>query len=123
MLKKVIMIGIVILVIFGTISTYAITGEEVLQSDQATELVEMKEKTKQSTEEYIEKYGSTTYGITAYILNGIELTTCNEETKSLMIESGVSDESFEKEIKPEIDAYYKAKDLIDKGYCNDLRGL
>lgn len=61
--------------------------------------------------------------IVAYILDGIELTTCNEETKSLMIESGVSDESFEKEIKPEIDAYYKAKDLIDKGYCNDLRGL
>lgn len=73
MLKKVIIMVIMILAICGTISTYAITGEEVLQSDQATELVEMKEKTKQSTEEYIEKYGSTTYGITAYILNGLRI--------------------------------------------------
>ena len=73
MLKKVIIMVIMIFAICGTVSVYAITGEEVLQSNQATELVEMKEKTKQSTEEYIEKYGSTTYGITAYILNGLRI--------------------------------------------------
>ena len=73
MLKKVIILVIMIFAICGTISVYAITGEDVLKSDQATELVEMKEKTKQSTEEYIEKYGSTPYGITAYILNGLRI--------------------------------------------------
>lgn len=73
MLKKVVIMIIVILAFFGTVSTYAITGEEVLKSEQATELVEMKEKAKNSTEEYIEKYGSTTYGMTAYILNGIRI--------------------------------------------------
>ena len=73
MLKKVVIMIIVILAFFGTVSTYAITGEEVLKSEQATELVEMKEKAKNSTEEYIEKYGSTTYGMTAYILNVIRI--------------------------------------------------
>lgn len=73
MLKKVVIMVIMILTMFGAVSTYAITGEEVLQSEQATELVEMKENTKKRTEEYIEKYGSTTYGITAYILNGLRI--------------------------------------------------
>ena len=73
MLKKVVIMIIAIFAIFGTVSAYAITGEEVLNSEQATELVEMKEKAKNSTEEYIEKYGSTTYGMTAYILNGIRI--------------------------------------------------
>ena len=73
MLKKVVIMMIAVFAIFGTISTYAITGEAVLQSEQASEIVEMKEKTKNSTEEYIEKYGSTTYGMTAYILNGLRI--------------------------------------------------
>lgn len=73
MLKKVVIMVLVIFATFGTIATYAITGEEVLQSEQATELVEMREKTKNSTQEYIEKYGSTTYGMTAYILNGLRI--------------------------------------------------
>ena len=73
MLKKVVIMIIIILATFGTVSTYAITGEEVLKSEQATELVEMKEKAKNSTEEYIEKYGSTTYGMTAFILNALRI--------------------------------------------------
>lgn len=73
MLKKVVIMVVVILAMFGAVSTYAITGEQVLQSEQATELVEMKESTKKRTEEYIEKYGSTTYGMTAYILNGLRI--------------------------------------------------
>ena len=73
MLKKVVIMMITILTILGSISTFAITGEEVLESNQATELVEMKESTKEKTAEYIEKYGSTAYGITAYILNGVRI--------------------------------------------------
>lgn len=74
MLKKVVVIMLIaFLTVFGTVSAYAITGEDVLKSEQATELVEMKEKAKNSTEEYIEKYGSTTYGMTAYILNVIRI--------------------------------------------------
>ena len=73
MLKKIIIMMITVLAIFGSISAFAITGEEVLESNQATELVEMKESTKDKMNEYIEKYGSTPYGITAYILNGLRI--------------------------------------------------
>ncbi len=62
-----------IFVIYGSVSVFAITGEEVLESEQATELLEMKESTKDKMAEYIEKYGSTPYGITAYILNGVRI--------------------------------------------------
>lgn len=77
MLKKISIITILVIVLFGTISllstTYAVTGEEVLNSDQATELVEIKESTKDKLDEYIEKYGSTSYGMAAYILNIVRI--------------------------------------------------
>ena len=73
MLKKGIIMIITVLAIFGTTTAFAITGNEVLESNQATELVEMKESTKEKMAEYIEKYGSTPYGITAYILNGVRI--------------------------------------------------
>lgn len=73
MLKKGIIMIITIFTIFGSSTAFAITGNEVLQSDQATELVEMKESTKEKMNEYIEKYGSVPYGITAYILNGVRI--------------------------------------------------
>ncbi len=51
-------------------------------------------------------------------MEGATLSTCRDEVKSLMINSGVSEKSFEKEIVPEISVYYKAKELIDNGYFN-----
>jgi len=56
--------------------------------------------------------------IMAYILESATLCICRDEVKSLMIESGVSEKIFEKEIIPEISVYYKAKELIDNGYFN-----
>ena len=47
-------------------------------------------------------------------------STCVTEMKSLMIDSGVKEESFEMELIPYIDSWYKAKDLLDNGYCKDL---
>ena len=73
MLKKVVIMMITILTIFGSASVFAITGNEVLESSQATELVEMKESAKDKMAEYVEKYGSTPYGVTAYILNGLRI--------------------------------------------------
>ena len=73
MLKKILIIIAIVLVILGSMSVFAITGEEVLESNQATELLEMKESTKDKIAEYIDKYGSTPYGITAYILNGVRI--------------------------------------------------
>lgn len=73
MLKKVLIMVIAILAMLGSISAFAITGNEVLESTQATELVEMKESTKEKMAEFIDKYGSTPYGVTAYILNGLRI--------------------------------------------------
>lgn len=69
MLKKVIVLTMILLMIIGMSTVYATTGEEVLNSDQAAEIVNMKESSKAKVQDYIEKYGSTPYGVAAYILN------------------------------------------------------
>lgn len=77
MIKKIAVIFIMITIFIGTISlfqnAYAVTGNAVLNSTQATELVEIKESTKDKLAEYIEKYGSTPYGVAAYILNIVRI--------------------------------------------------
>ena len=62
---------LVLLSIFS--NAYAVTGEEVLNSTQATELVEIKESAKNTLAEYIDKYGSTPFGVAAYILNMVRI--------------------------------------------------
>ena len=56
-----------------SISYATVTGDEVLNSTQATELVEIRETTKGKLAEYIAKYGSTPFGVTAYILNVVRI--------------------------------------------------
>ncbi len=75
MLKKVGIIAIIVFIMLGSVGTFAVTssGEDVLNSEQTTELVQMKESTKATMSEYIEKYGSTPYGIAAYILAAIRV--------------------------------------------------
>ncbi len=77
MIKKVSIIAIISIILFASMSiyslSYAVTGEEVLNSTQATELVEIKESTRNNLNEYIEKYGSTPYGVAAYILNIVRI--------------------------------------------------
>lgn len=90
------------------------------------------ERAKQSLQEGFERMPHTQYDllgnaacsrkirtlIMTYIMESATLSTCRDEVKSLMINSGVSEKSFEKEIVPEISVYYKAKELIDNGYFN-----
>lgn len=77
MVKKISMVVIIFVMLVGTLSlfsdAYAVTGNEVLNSTQATELVEIKETTKGKLAEYIEKYGSTPFGVAAYILNIVRI--------------------------------------------------
>lgn len=77
MARKISMIIVIFVMFVGIFSTfsnsYAVTGNEVLKSTQATELVEIKETTKQKLAEYIEKYGSTPFGVAAYILNIVRI--------------------------------------------------
>ena len=77
MARKISMIIIMFVMLVGTFSlfsnSFAVTGNEVLNSTQATELVEIKETTKGKIAEYIEKYGSTPFGVAAYILNIVRI--------------------------------------------------
>ena len=73
MLKKVVIVVLIIVSLYGFISVYATTGEDILESDQANELITIKEGTKEKIAEYVGKYGSTTYGLVAYILNVIRI--------------------------------------------------
>lgn len=73
MLKKVVILIIIALMIMGVYSVQAVEGNEVLNSTQAAEIIEMKETSKAKVQDYIEKYGSTLYGWVAYILNGVRI--------------------------------------------------
>ena len=77
MARKLSMIIIMFVMLVGSFAlffeAYAVTGIEVLNSTQATELVEIKETTKGKIAEYIEKYGSTPFGVAAYILNIVRI--------------------------------------------------
>lgn len=59
--------------------------------------------------------------IVAYIKDNIEKSKCSVEIKSLMLDSGVAEEYYLKEIEPYIDSFYRAKELIDYGYCDVLK--
>ena len=77
MIKKISMVLVIFMMLVGTLSmftnAYAVTGNEVLNSTQATELVEIKETAKDKLAEYVEKYGSTAFGLAAYILNAVRI--------------------------------------------------
>ena len=77
MKKKTLLIGVAVIALVILLSifsnAYAVTGEEVLNSTQATELVEIKESAKNNLAEYIDKYGSTPFGVAAYILNMVRI--------------------------------------------------
>lgn len=59
--------------------------------------------------------------IISFIIAQQAYGTCLDETRSLMIDHGVTEEVFEDKIAPYIDAFYKAKELIDAGYCDKLK--
>ena len=46
---------------------------EVINEETESKLVEIKEKQLKSIEDYEEKYGSKTYGVTAYVLHIVQL--------------------------------------------------
>ena len=77
MIKKISMVLVIFMMLVGTLSmftnAYAVTGNEVLNTTQATVLVEIKETANDKLAEYVEKYGSTAFGLAAYILNAVRI--------------------------------------------------
>lgn len=57
----------------NTKQTVATTNTKVTQSETVNQLVEMKDNEKKTLEDYQKAYGSETYGLTAYILNKVQI--------------------------------------------------
>ena len=85
-MKKTLAIFAVILCIFGTTTVFAtnikttkstnntVTNNLLNEADTTvSQLVEIKDKEKTTLEDYKESYGSETYGLTAYILNKVQV--------------------------------------------------
>ncbi len=72
-MKKIVAIIILLmtLVIFGYGQVYA--AENIIDEQNESQLVKIKENTAKTLEEYKQKYGSDAYGLTAYILNLIRI--------------------------------------------------
>lgn len=73
MLKKVVISILIILALFSTVAVYATSYEAVVEQHEDAELVEIQESTKGKLTDYIEKYGSTPYGVAAFILNVVRI--------------------------------------------------
>ena len=72
-MKKVVAIIILLMtiVIFGCSQVYA--AENIIDEQNESQLIKIKENTAKTLEEYKQKYGSDAYGLTAYILNMIRI--------------------------------------------------
>ena len=73
-LYALVIVTAIILMSFGTV-VLAVEVEEknVMETNTASELLDMKDEAKSDLDKYIEKYDSESYGMTAYILNAIRL--------------------------------------------------
>ena len=74
-MKKIFLVSMLIalmLVALGT-TIFAAQEKNVLETNTASQLIEIKDEIKTQKDEYVEKYGSESYGITAYILNIVRI--------------------------------------------------
>lgn len=70
-IAAIVLIMLIILITFGYNQVYA-TGN-VIDEKTESQLIQIKENTAKSLEDYKEKYGSDAYGLTAFILNIIRI--------------------------------------------------
>ena len=75
-MKKVVAIVFVLLILFSSVTVYAVPVDEndTINSETATtNLVELKDKALKSLEDYQAAYGNDTYGLAAYLLNIVRI--------------------------------------------------
>ena len=74
-MKKIFLASILVVAILLSIGTtiFAVEAINTMETETASELIEMKEKEKTKKDEFVEKYGSESYGLTAYILNAVSI--------------------------------------------------
>ena len=78
-IRKVAIVFLLFITLFGTIQVFAASNaennkeNEVIDEQIAGELIKVKENSKKEIQDYVDLYGSESYGMTAYILNKIRL--------------------------------------------------
>lgn len=84
-MKKISIVFAIIVCLFSTTTVFATNtnkvntkttnsiSNEVKQSETMSQLVEIKDNEKKTLEDYQAAYGSETYGLTAYILNKVQI--------------------------------------------------
>lgn len=73
-MKKIVVSMIIIMILllsFGTV--LAVEEKNTMETNTASELIDIKENTKTELDEYNRKYGSESYGMTAFVLNKIRI--------------------------------------------------
>lgn len=71
-MKRVVAIIFCLICIFSVSTVYA-TNTRVINQEQESQLVQIKEKELKNLEDYKQAYGSESYGITAYLLNKVRI--------------------------------------------------
>lgn len=71
-MKKVIAVFLIMFCLFSICSVYA-SSTQTIDNKPTSKLIEIKEKELKEREDYIEAYGSESYGMTAYILNKVRI--------------------------------------------------
>ncbi len=74
-MKKIFLVSILISIILISLGTtiLAVEQKNTLETNTASELMDIKNEVKTEKDEYTRKYGSETYGMTAFILNTIRI--------------------------------------------------
>ena len=74
-MKKIFLVSMIVAIILVALGTTILAAEEknVLETETASQLINMKNEIKTEKDEYVRKYGSETYGMTALILNKIRI--------------------------------------------------
>ena len=72
-MKKIVLIGMLLMVMITLGCNYVYAAENVIDAENESKLIEIKENAAKTLEEYKQKYGSDAYGLTAYILNIVRI--------------------------------------------------
>lgn len=78
-MKKVLLGLVIAIMLIGTTAVYAVGNNAVTNTENNTrvnivgEVSKMKEKTQRELDDYVERYGSESYGLTALILKKVQI--------------------------------------------------
>lgn len=72
-MKKIVAVFLIMICLLSIYSVYANSAPQVIDNETSSQLVQIKEKELKELEDYNKAYGSTSYGMTAYLLNKIRI--------------------------------------------------